>query len=141
MARARPTIRPVLKLPPYEASRPTAPAKANIIIRMSDRDRITSLDFIEQVSITYEGELPLRHKGERSQVACRVVADRQLHEMAIDACWVIDRLLVELERKPPTAETPPKRSEELAEAFYELARVVGCADPRMQRRLAQLEAL
>lgn len=113
----------------------------SLVLRASDRDRIASLDFIEQVSITYDGALPLRHEGERSTVECRVVADRALHTMAIDACWAIDRLLVDLERQPVDTDTPPERSTALIEAFYGLARLVGWADPRMQKRVAQLEAL
>lgn len=113
----------------------------SLILRMSDRDRIASLDFIEQVSITYDGALPFRHEGERSSVECRVVADRPMHDLAIDACWAIDRLLVDLERKPIDPDTPPERARDFIEAFYGLARLIGWADPRTQKRVAQLEAL
>lgn len=112
-----------------------------LTLRMADLDRIADRDFIEQVSIEYAGVLPLRHAGERSRVECRVLADRPVHELALDACWGIDRALVDLERDPPSPQTPIERGDLLQERFYELARLVGWADPRMRKRVAQLEAL
>ncbi len=112
-----------------------------LTLRMADLDRIADRDFIEQVTIEYEGVLPLRHAGKRSQVECRVLADRPVHELALDACWGIDRVLVDLERDPPSPQTPIERGDTIQERFYELARLVGWADPRMRKRVAQLEAL
>ncbi len=112
-----------------------------LVIRMSDRDRIASLDFIEQVSVTYDGSLPLRHDAERSSVECRVVLERPLHELAIEAAWAIDRLLIKLERDPVDAKTSLDRVDDFTQAYYGLARLVGWADPRIEKRVAQLEAL